>query len=85
MVLNSPGLDTLPFRDAVDVVRRLLPYHVFHYPQEELQHAIASNNRPPSVKGKGKEKELCLPPRLAALSLENEGEFDAVLSPRKKS
>ncbi|KAG6832600.1 hypothetical protein H0H92_014436 [Tricholoma furcatifolium] len=46
----SPDVDT-PFRDTEDVLRRLLPYHVFHQPQEDL--ALLTN-----VKGKGKAKEM---------------------------
>ncbi|KAG8979470.1 hypothetical protein FRC05_008459 [Tulasnella sp. 425] len=42
--VDSPDVET-PFRDAVDVVRRLLPYHVFQHPQEELEYATALNNR----------------------------------------
>jgi hypothetical protein len=30
-----PDIDT-PFTDTVDVVHRLLPYHVFQHPQEDL-------------------------------------------------
>lgn len=31
----SPDSET-PFRDATDVVKRLLPYHIFQYPKEDL-------------------------------------------------
>lgn len=31
----TPDTET-PFHDATDVVKRLLPYHVFQYPQEDL-------------------------------------------------
>jgi len=34
-VLN-PDVDT-PFQDAEDVVKRLLPYHVFQQPKEDLE------------------------------------------------
>lgn len=42
-----PDVDT-PFRDAEDVVDRLLPYHVFQHPREDLLKA---------TKGKGKATE----------------------------
>ncbi|KAG8992899.1 hypothetical protein FRB90_000871 [Tulasnella sp. 427] len=42
--VDSPDVET-PFRDAVDVVRRLLPYHVFQHQEEELKYATALNNR----------------------------------------
>ncbi|KAJ6625583.1 hypothetical protein B0H10DRAFT_2002040 [Mycena sp. CBHHK59/15] len=44
-VLN-PNTET-PFSDPVDVVNRLLPYHVFHHPKEDLDR-----------KGKGKANDL---------------------------
>ncbi|KAJ7770177.1 hypothetical protein DFH07DRAFT_267450 [Mycena maculata] len=42
----NPDTDT-PFSDSVDVVNRLLPYHVFHQPREDLDR-----------KGKGKANDL---------------------------
>ncbi|KAH7927146.1 hypothetical protein BV22DRAFT_1085622, partial [Leucogyrophana mollusca] len=44
-----PDVDT-PFTDAVDVVNRLLPYHVFQQPSEDLDEII----HPRGDKGKGK-------------------------------
>jgi len=32
----QPDVDA-PFTDQVDVVRRLLPYHIYHQPQEDLE------------------------------------------------
>ncbi|KIO22831.1 hypothetical protein M407DRAFT_27635 [Tulasnella calospora MUT 4182] len=62
--VDSPDVET-PFRDAVDVVRRLLPYHVFQHHQEELEYATALNNRALSAKGKGKATDVAaLPPHL---------------------
>jgi Conserved region of unknown function on GLTSCR protein len=43
----SPNVDT-PFSDADDVVARLLPYHVFQQPKEDLE--LLTTTR----KGKGK-------------------------------
>ncbi|TFK44755.1 hypothetical protein BDQ12DRAFT_673523 [Crucibulum laeve] len=45
-----PDTDT-PFSDHIDVVKRLLPYHVFHQPTEDL--AVSNVG-----KGKGKEKGI---------------------------
>ncbi|KAJ7462372.1 hypothetical protein B0H11DRAFT_1735387, partial [Mycena galericulata] len=42
----SPDTET-PFSDCIDVVNRLLPYHVFHQPREDLDR-----------KGKGKADDL---------------------------
>ncbi|EIW82917.1 hypothetical protein CONPUDRAFT_101388 [Coniophora puteana RWD-64-598 SS2] len=42
-----PDIDS-PFEDAFDVVERLLPYHVFQQPEDDLQVLIG--------KGKGKER-----------------------------
>lgn len=44
-----PNVDT-PFSDAVDVVQRLLPYHIFQQPHEDL-HSLMQSKR-----NKGKEK-----------------------------
>lgn len=51
-VLN-PDVDS-PFVDAVDVVHRLLPYHVLQQPQEDLR-IIAERRR---AKGKGKAHDV---------------------------
>ncbi|KAF8070500.1 hypothetical protein FPV67DRAFT_1487625 [Lyophyllum atratum] len=45
-----PDADT-PFRDTVDVMNRLLPYHVFQQPKEDLDFLIRGG------KGKGKAAE----------------------------
>lgn len=45
----NPDVDS-PFVDAVDVVHRLLPYHVLQQPQEDLR--TATDRR--RAKGKGK-------------------------------
>jgi len=47
MVLH-PDVDS-PFVDQLDVIRRLLPYHLFQHPKEDLD-AITT--------GKGKEKAV---------------------------
>ncbi|KDQ13189.1 hypothetical protein BOTBODRAFT_33802 [Botryobasidium botryosum FD-172 SS1] len=41
-----------PFRDAADVVNRLLPYHVFQHPAEELDFSASGGS---SCKGKERE------------------------------
>ncbi|KAG2345503.1 hypothetical protein BDR05DRAFT_930033 [Suillus weaverae] len=51
-VLN-PDVDS-PFVDAVDVVHRLLPYHVFQQPQEDLR-TVTERRR---AKGKGKAHDV---------------------------
>jgi hypothetical protein len=45
----NPDVDS-PFVDAVDVVHRLLPYHVFQQPQEDLR-TVTERRR-----AKGKDK-----------------------------
>ncbi|KAI5833610.1 hypothetical protein K523DRAFT_232394 [Schizophyllum commune Tattone D] len=45
----KPDVDT-PFVDAEDVVRRLLPYHIYQQPKEDLEKLI-------SPKGKGKAED----------------------------
>ena len=69
----KPNVDT-PFVDAEDVVRRLLPYHIYQQPKEDLEKLI-------SPKGKGKAEDdihteiegarsvrsrynICLPPAI---------------------
>jgi hypothetical protein len=42
-----PDADT-PFVDEIDVVNRLLPYHVFQYPKDDLKAMM------PNGKGKAK-------------------------------
>ncbi|KAK0460987.1 uncharacterized protein EV420DRAFT_1529533 [Desarmillaria tabescens] len=44
-----PDVDT-PFSDTLDVVKRLLPYHIYQQPPEDLQELIHGN----TDKGKGK-------------------------------
>lgn len=44
-----PDVDT-PFADAADVVNRLLPYHIFQQPREDLRSLTQSKGY------KGKEK-----------------------------
>ncbi|KAG8964388.1 hypothetical protein FRC00_002569 [Tulasnella sp. 408] len=79
--VDSPDVET-PFRDAVDAVRRLLPYHVFQHHQEELEYATALNNRALSTKGKGKATDVtALPPHLRTIARENEGTFGIKTSP----
>ena len=48
-----PDVDT-PFADAVDVVQRLLPYHVFQHPQEDLDAPPGPKTAAASRKGKRK-------------------------------
>ncbi|CCM01109.1 uncharacterized protein FIBRA_03157 [Fibroporia radiculosa] len=50
-----PDVDA-PFADAADVVKRLLPYHVFQHPQEDLA-GLTSQRVFPSRKGKRKATE----------------------------
>ncbi|KAG8864574.1 hypothetical protein FRB96_005078 [Tulasnella sp. 330] len=66
----NPDVET-PFSDAADAVRRLLPFHVFHHPQEELEYAITAARKHDLFKGKGKAKELDVSPHLQDLALEN--------------
>ncbi|KAG8885798.1 hypothetical protein FRB97_009504 [Tulasnella sp. 331] len=66
----NPDVET-PFSDAADAVRRLLPFHVFHHPQEELEYAITAARKHDLFKGKGKAKELDVSPHLRDLALEN--------------
>lgn len=47
--MSFPDFDT-PFEDAPDVVRRLLPYHIFQHPANDLNSIIAD----PTGKGKAK-------------------------------
>lgn len=49
LAVSFPDVDT-PFADAADVVRRLLPYHVFQHPADDLKIVI----KDPSGKGKAK-------------------------------
>lgn len=51
-VVLNPDVDS-PFVDAVDVVHRLLPYHVFQQPEEDLR--IVTERR--RAKGKGKARD----------------------------
>ncbi len=51
-----PDVET-PFKDTVDVVKRLLPYHVFQQPKEDL-HTIANSGN--KGKRKATEEELLL-------------------------
>ncbi|KAL1939897.1 hypothetical protein VTO73DRAFT_9597 [Trametes versicolor] len=52
----APDTDT-PFADQVDVVNRLLPYHVFQQPREDLDAVLQSGSIYPSRKGKRKATE----------------------------
>ncbi|KZT11024.1 TPR-like protein [Laetiporus sulphureus 93-53] len=52
MAVLYPDVDA-PFSDAADAVRRLLPYHVFHHPKEDLE---AFMKRPIFTPQKGKRK-----------------------------
>ena len=47
--MSFPDTDT-PFVDATDVVRRLLPYHIFQHPLDDLNGVTVD----PSGKGKAK-------------------------------
>ncbi|OBZ67273.1 hypothetical protein A0H81_12834 [Grifola frondosa] len=51
-----PDVDT-PFTDAVDAVTRLLPYHVFHQPKEDLDAQTNSQHASSYRKGKRKATE----------------------------
>jgi len=46
-----PDVDS-PFVDELDVINRLLPYHIFQQPKDDLKRSI-------SELGKGKEKADC--------------------------
>lgn len=52
----APDTDT-PFVDQVDVVNRLLPYHVFQQPREDVDAVLQSGSIYPSRKGKRKATE----------------------------
>lgn len=52
----APDTET-PFADQVDVVTRLLPYHVFQQPREDLDAVLQSGSIYPSRKGKRKATE----------------------------
>ena len=52
----SPNVDE-PFVDELDVVRRLLPYHVFQLPREDLEGLLQNGSVLPSRKGKRKATE----------------------------
>ena len=51
-----PDVDN-PFTDELDVVHRLLPYHVFQQPREDLETLIRHGTLLPSRKGKRKATE----------------------------
>ncbi|CDO74457.1 hypothetical protein BN946_scf184979.g12 [Trametes cinnabarina] len=51
-----PDVDT-PFVDEVDVVKRLLPYHIFQQPKEDLEAMLQSGSPRASLKGKRKATE----------------------------
>ncbi|KAI0819987.1 hypothetical protein BC628DRAFT_1331428 [Trametes gibbosa] len=51
-----PDTET-PFVDEVDVVKRLLPYHIFQQPKEDLDAVLRSGSVRPSRKGKRKATE----------------------------
>ncbi|KAI0675216.1 hypothetical protein C8Q78DRAFT_528267 [Trametes maxima] len=46
-----------PFVDGLDVVKRLLPYHVFQQPKQDLDHILKTGSLYPSRKGKRKATE----------------------------
>jgi len=46
-----PDVDS-PFVDELDVINRLLPYHIFQQPKDDLNRSISES-------GKGKEKADC--------------------------
>lgn len=48
-----PDVDT-PFADTIDVLNRLLPYHVFQQPQEDLGDIGRYLGKESKRKGKGK-------------------------------
>lgn len=52
----SPDVDN-PFTDELDVLNRLLPYHVFQQPKEDLDVLIQHGTPLPSRKGKRKATE----------------------------
>ncbi|KAI0329726.1 hypothetical protein GY45DRAFT_1435254 [Cubamyces sp. BRFM 1775] len=51
-----PDVET-PFVDGVDVVKRLLPYHIFQHPKEDLDTVLQTGSVHPSRKGKRKATE----------------------------
>ncbi|KAI8993105.1 hypothetical protein BD414DRAFT_412277 [Trametes punicea] len=51
-----PDVET-PFVDEVDVVKRLLPYHIFQQPKEDLEAVLQSGSMHLSRKGKRKATE----------------------------
>ncbi|KAI0645602.1 hypothetical protein C8Q79DRAFT_1070955 [Trametes meyenii] len=51
-----PDVET-PFVDGLDVVKRLLPYHVFQQPKQDLDMVLKTGNFHPSHKGKRKATE----------------------------
>ncbi|KAG8936804.1 hypothetical protein FRC02_011383 [Tulasnella sp. 418] len=55
-LVQRPDIET-PFEDAADAVRRLLPYHIFQHPQDELKYALEKGTGQTRSSGKGKEKE----------------------------
>jgi hypothetical protein len=61
-VLN-PDVNT-PFTDIEDVIRRLLPYHVYQHPKEDIQAFLGVSDR----KGKRKAIESDLATEVAGLS-----------------
>ncbi|OSD06779.1 hypothetical protein PYCCODRAFT_1430974 [Trametes coccinea BRFM310] len=54
-----PDVDT-PFVDQVDVVKRLLPYHIFQQPKEDLDAMLQAGTLNPFGKGKRKATEADL-------------------------
>ena len=52
----SPDVDE-PFVDEIDVVKRLLPYHVFQMPREDLDVLLKGDGPYSSRKGKRKATE----------------------------
>src|ERR1700730_10078981 len=64
-----PNTDA-PFEDDMDVVNRLLPYHIYQQPQEDLQAVVGEN----SQKGKGKATD-------SNLAEEIEGTYERIYLP----
>jgi len=58
---SNPSIEA-PFTDAKDVVRRLLPFHIYQHPENELRYAQSSKAHARyRTAEKGKEKETSSP------------------------
>ena len=62
-LVTNPDVDT-PFADQEDVVNRLLPYHVFQHPQEDLDTVVSAGKGKSSVSDIQAEIRgtVCVPP-----------------------